>query len=45
MKAESRALSTLVGLARGDMRGCLNTLQVLSFPFVKWGVVEVVDCS
>ncbi|KAJ3484589.1 hypothetical protein NLI96_g5531 [Meripilus lineatus] len=29
MKAESRALSTLVGLARGDMRGCLNTLQIL----------------
>ena len=28
MKVESRALSTLVGMAQGDMRGCLNTLQV-----------------
>lgn len=29
LKAESRALSTLVGIAQGDLRGCLNTLQVL----------------
>ncbi|KAI0072280.1 hypothetical protein K474DRAFT_1668042 [Panus rudis PR-1116 ss-1] len=29
MKVESRALSTLVGVAQGDMRGCLNTLQVI----------------
>ncbi|KAF8969722.1 P-loop containing nucleoside triphosphate hydrolase protein [Flammula alnicola] len=27
MKADSRALSTLVSAARGDLRGCLNTLQ------------------
>lgn len=27
MKAEARALSTLVGVAQGDFRGCLNTLQ------------------
>ena len=29
MKAESRALSTLVGAVQGDFRGCLNTLQLL----------------
>jgi len=28
LKADSRALSTLVSVARGDLRGCLNTLQV-----------------
>ena len=28
LKAQSRALTTLVGLAQGDLRGCLNTLQV-----------------
>lgn len=28
MRADSRALSALVGIAQGDMRGCLNTLQV-----------------
>lgn len=28
MRTDSRALSTLVGIAQGDMRGCLNTLQV-----------------
>jgi DNA polymerase III delta prime subunit len=27
LRAENRALSTLVGVARGDLRGCLNTLQ------------------
>ncbi|TFK42329.1 P-loop containing nucleoside triphosphate hydrolase protein [Crucibulum laeve] len=29
LKADSRALSTLVGVARGDLRGCLNTLQFI----------------
>ena len=29
MKADARALSTLVGAAQGDFRGCLNTLQLL----------------
>lgn len=28
LKAQSRALTTLVGLAQGDFRGCLNALQV-----------------
>jgi hypothetical protein len=28
VKADTRALSTLVGIAKGDLRGCLNTLQV-----------------
>ena len=28
LKADSRALGTLVGISKGDMRGCLNTLQV-----------------
>jgi chromosome transmission fidelity protein 18 len=28
LKADSRALSTLVSAAKGDLRGCLNTLQV-----------------
>jgi hypothetical protein len=28
LKTCSRALSTLVGVAKGDLRGCLNTLQV-----------------
>ncbi|KAF8643844.1 hypothetical protein AX16_008861 [Volvariella volvacea WC 439] len=29
LKAEARALNTLVGVARGDLRGCLNTLQFI----------------
>ncbi|KAJ7221036.1 P-loop containing nucleoside triphosphate hydrolase protein [Mycena haematopus] len=29
LKADSRALTTLVGVARGDLRGCLNTLQFI----------------
>ncbi|KAJ7510162.1 P-loop containing nucleoside triphosphate hydrolase protein [Mycena galericulata] len=29
LKADSRALTTLVGVARGDIRGCLNTLQFI----------------
>ncbi|KAG6860581.1 hypothetical protein C0995_009630 [Termitomyces sp. Mi166 len=29
VKADSRALSTLVGVAKGDLRGCLNTLQFI----------------
>ncbi|ETW86126.1 hypothetical protein HETIRDRAFT_308576, partial [Heterobasidion irregulare TC 32-1] len=29
LKADSRALSTLVGVAMGDLRGCLNTLQFI----------------
>ncbi|KAF8637392.1 hypothetical protein AX17_002887 [Amanita inopinata Kibby_2008] len=29
LKVESRALNTLVGVARGDLRGCLNTLQFI----------------
>jgi DNA polymerase III delta prime subunit len=28
LKADARALTTLVGVAKGDLRGCLNTLQV-----------------
>lgn len=28
LKAETRALSTLVAMAKGDLRGCINTLQV-----------------
>jgi chromosome transmission fidelity protein 18 len=31
LKADSRALSTLVGVARGDLRGCLNALQVRTY--------------
>lgn len=27
LKAETRALSTLVAMAKGDLRGCINTLQ------------------
>ncbi|KAI0823557.1 P-loop containing nucleoside triphosphate hydrolase protein [Trametes gibbosa] len=29
MTADARALATLVGVAQGDFRGCLNTLQML----------------
>ncbi|KAF9792105.1 P-loop containing nucleoside triphosphate hydrolase protein [Thelephora terrestris] len=29
LKADSRALTALVGIAQGDLRGCLNTLQFL----------------
>ncbi|EKM54246.1 uncharacterized protein PHACADRAFT_210061 [Phanerochaete carnosa HHB-10118-sp] len=29
LKAQSCALTTLVGLAQGDLRGCLNTLQLI----------------
>jgi len=28
LKADSRGLAALVGISQGDMRGCLNTLQV-----------------
>lgn len=28
LRAESRALTALVGITKGDLRGCLNTLQV-----------------
>lgn len=28
LRADGRALSALVGIAKGDLRGCLNTLQV-----------------
>lgn len=28
LKADSRAISALVGVANGDLRGCLNALQV-----------------
>lgn len=35
LKADSRALTTLVGIARGDLRGCLNTLQACALSFVK----------
>ena len=31
LKADSRALTALVGIAQGDLRGCLNTLQVWFF--------------
>lgn len=33
LKADSRALSTLVGVSRGDLRGCLNALQVGQYVF------------
>ncbi|KAH9483909.1 Chromosome transmission fidelity protein 18-like protein [Psilocybe cubensis] len=29
MKADTRALNTLVSVAKGDLRGCLNTLQFI----------------
>ncbi|KIJ10510.1 hypothetical protein PAXINDRAFT_177467 [Paxillus involutus ATCC 200175] len=29
LSADTRALSTLVGVAKGDLRGCLNTLQFI----------------
>ncbi|OCH85001.1 P-loop containing nucleoside triphosphate hydrolase protein [Obba rivulosa] len=29
LRADSRALTALVGMAQGDLRGCLNTLQLL----------------
>ncbi|KAG2020154.1 CHTF18 protein [Coprinopsis cinerea AmutBmut pab1-1] len=29
LKADARALATLVGVAKGDLRGCLNTLQFI----------------
>ncbi|RDB21482.1 Chromosome transmission fidelity protein 18 [Hypsizygus marmoreus] len=38
LKADSRALSTLVGVAKGDLRGCLNTLQ-----FIKCRSEEVTE--
>lgn len=28
LHTDTRALSTLVNVAKGDLRGCLNTLQV-----------------
>lgn len=36
LKAESRALSTLVSVAKGDLRGCLNTLQVYKVPLYSY---------
>ncbi|KAJ3782143.1 P-loop containing nucleoside triphosphate hydrolase protein [Lentinula aff. detonsa] len=38
LKAEARALSTLVAVAKGDLRGCLNTLQ-----FIRSKNVEVTE--
>ncbi|KAJ3773940.1 P-loop containing nucleoside triphosphate hydrolase protein [Lentinula raphanica] len=38
LKAETRALSALVSVAKGDLRGCLNTLQ-----FIKSKHVEVTE--
>ncbi|KAF9014074.1 P-loop containing nucleoside triphosphate hydrolase protein [Cyathus striatus] len=38
LKAETRALSALVGIAKGDLRGCLNTLQ-----FIKTRKEEVTE--
>jgi hypothetical protein len=35
LKTESRALTTLVGVAKGDLRGCLNTLQVDDYALVE----------
>lgn len=35
LKAETRALSTLVAVAKGDLRGCLNTLQVSSLNIIE----------
>lgn len=32
LKADSRALSALVSVSNGDLRGCLNTLQVGFLP-------------
>ncbi|KAK0211032.1 hypothetical protein DFS33DRAFT_1296980 [Desarmillaria ectypa] len=29
LRADTRALSALVGIARGDLRGCINTLQFI----------------
>lgn len=34
LRADSRALSTLVGIALGDLRGCLNTLQVVPIQLI-----------
>jgi DNA polymerase III delta prime subunit len=36
LRADSRALSTLpvVSVAKGDLRGCLNTLQVCGMAFL-----------
>ena len=34
MHADSRALSALVGVSQGDLRGCLNTLQVRPSTFM-----------
>ncbi|KAF9651533.1 P-loop containing nucleoside triphosphate hydrolase protein [Thelephora ganbajun] len=38
LRADSRALTALVGIAQGDLRGCLNTLQ-----FLKRRGVEVTE--
>ncbi|TFK54597.1 P-loop containing nucleoside triphosphate hydrolase protein [Heliocybe sulcata] len=40
LKADSRALTALVGVAKGDLRGCLNTLQ-----FVKARNQEVTETT
>ena len=34
LRADSRALSTLVSIAKGDLRGCLNTLQVCGMAII-----------
>ena len=33
LRADTRALGTLVGVAKGDLRGCLNTLQVCTLRY------------
>lgn len=42
LKADSRALSTLVGVAQGDLRGCLNALQVRIF-LAQVGLVQILS--
>jgi chromosome transmission fidelity protein 18 len=34
LKVDSRALNTLVSIAKGDLRGCLNALQVCGMAII-----------
>jgi chromosome transmission fidelity protein 18 len=41
LKTDSRALNTLVSVAKGDLRGCLNTLQVCGMAIIFLTVILI----
>jgi len=42
LKADSRSLNALVGASQGDMRGCLNMLQVSNFVILLMSLLPMI---